>query len=592
MSDSERRQLKEFDKFCNNHPEYQKAEHAVYSDLGISAYNGDEREALKSLLEAVRLRKIIPGSIICFEHFDRLSRQGFKATYDLITEILEQGVNLAFLKTGDILEQKHADDVFSVTKIAMYAHEAFESSRLKGERVSEKWKQKQQQAADFNKVMTTKIPAWLYVETHSKDNRELVVDFRKAQTVRRIFELSKIHGNPTTARILNEEGIQPISEFNKSGLWHPSGIKNITRNPAVHGELQLYRSKKGREAESQILPNYYPEIISKKEFNLLQRTLDKRGKHLIGRTTDIFANLLQGLVFCGECNGKMNLTCKNKGGNDKYLRCIAAKSGSGCSNNRLYRYDLIEKAMLDVTQYSFKSVLASNQQAIRDVEENIIAIEQELDSLKNRETKLTASLGFLEDDTQLIKQINNVQTQIKTSKRQLKLAREQLKPEAVIGEQELAQLLTDLKRSGQDRQRVNQFLRATYKLVCSAGANDVLSVEVNNVPPQAEPTKAFSLKAKPQAGGTLFILERGKLSAFTYELTHQKLKVEPLYDNETMSFIEEVEVEDFALQPYMEYRLKKGAVIQSPMKRFDITKPDTVTLPDGTRVKVLKVIED
>ena len=168
-------------------------------------------------------------------------------------------------------------------------------------------------------------PSWLDL---SQDRSSFVYVPEKAETVRRIFELSIGGlGSYTIANQLNRQNVRP---FSSSPKWDHTTIDSMLRNRATLGEHQpksySENKKRGRPVGPPI-PNYYPAVIDEKTFQAAQNA---RRRHLAtgrGRKGNDLANLFDGLTACGYCGNAVKF---HSNGKYKSLVCAKVLEGSGC----------------------------------------------------------------------------------------------------------------------------------------------------------------------------------------------------------------------------------------------------------------------
>lgn len=176
------------------------------------------------------------------------------------------------------------------------------------------------------------------------DHNRLVIDPPAAAVVQHIFALYlQGAGVGKIAQTLNAEGIPPPSVYRaaregspaaKSTLWSKATVRRILSNRTYVGDMEQgrvrklnYKSKKTvrlPRSEWVIVPATHEGIISRRRFAAVQKQLAARS-HTAGAGAP---HPLAGLVRCGVCGGKMELTGS---GPRRYFRCrTAAKSRAAC----------------------------------------------------------------------------------------------------------------------------------------------------------------------------------------------------------------------------------------------------------------------
>lgn len=178
-----------------------------------------------------------------------------------------------------------------------------------------------------------------------QDHNRLVIDPEAAAVVRRIFALY-LQGNGVgkIARLLNEAAIPPPSVYRarQQGcnlpqpmpLWSKPTVRRILSTQTYVGDMEQgrvrkvsYKSHKTVRLPQQawiVVPDTHPAIVSRRDFAAVQERLGRsvRKQHTAP------PHLLSGLVRCGICGGKMELTGTAA---RRYYRCrTAQKSRTAC----------------------------------------------------------------------------------------------------------------------------------------------------------------------------------------------------------------------------------------------------------------------
>lgn len=232
-----------------------------FQDLGISAFTEGSRPSLGDMLEAIEKGQIEQGSTIIIESLDRLSRRGIDVTQQIIKSILQNNVFIASLVDGLLLNRESTNDLVSVIRIALAADLAYKESEKKSQRLRETKGQQRQRALN-GEVINKILPFWL----ERKQNKFIFSD--KLDTVKRIIELRrKGLGTNKIAKTLNNEGYKPL----RSAGWNHTTVGKTINSVALYGAYQTSETTKDRKVILlDIVENYYPAVISKAEFMLLQ----------------------------------------------------------------------------------------------------------------------------------------------------------------------------------------------------------------------------------------------------------------------------------------------------------------------------------
>lgn len=261
-----------------------------FQDLGISAFKEGNRPSLGDMLEAIEKGQIEQGSTIIIESLDRLSRRGIDVTQQIIKSILQNNVFIASLVDGLLLNRESTNDLVSVIRIALAADLAYKESEKKSQRLRETKGQQRQRALN-GEVINKILPFWL------QRKEDKYVFSEKLDTVKRIIELRRNGlGTNKIARTLNDEGHKPL----RSAGWNHTTVGKTINSVALYGAYQTSETTKDRKVILlDIIENYYPAVISKDEFILLQSD-QKQNKPGYKSEHNAFAGILK-----HECGGAL-----------------------------------------------------------------------------------------------------------------------------------------------------------------------------------------------------------------------------------------------------------------------------------------------
>lgn len=381
--DSYRRQYESAKDYCQKNN--LSLQDTKFEDLGISAYKGDnvKKGAFKKLLVAIEKGEIQKGDTIIVESLDRVSRQSpFKALPKFI-DLLASGVNVVTLIDGtthcqDELEKNPYNFIVSLATMIR----AHEESRIKGERVSQAWENKYNQAATHNKPLSKLCPAWLdLVDGVYK------IDQRKVKIIENIFELYlKGVGKNSIARTLNEERIPTLvtSHGRKAKQWYSSTIEKLISNKALIGE---HTPSTGRDP----IEGLYPPALNEATFHHAQQAKKSRARITGGRKGISFPNLLQGCCFCISCGKTMRFINKNNSSNWQYLVCSGAVDKTTNCNRLSYQYHDLELVVLltisrlkiEIFEKSINPINEKLDRQLSSFKENLDDIQKQYDRAVN-----------------------------------------------------------------------------------------------------------------------------------------------------------------------------------------------------------------
>jgi len=321
-----------------------------YHDLGVSAYSGDNAETgrLGEFREAVRIGAIAPGSYLLIEGLDRLSRTKPRRAVRLLEEICESGINVVTLADGKLYSTDVLDsDPMAFMWAFMVAIRAHEESATKSRRVRAAWGKKKEAAASAKRPMTERLPAWLRL---SADRASFEIDRERANVIRRIYrEALAGAGQHRIAQMLNAEGVPTFGDGKRrAAFWHRSYIAKLLTNHAVIGTFTPHsqESRGGKRERTALapIPNYFPAIIKKRDFERLNGPRTAARSPRMSGETGRLSNVLAGLARCPECGATMTRVNKGRNNGSPRLICTAAKVGAGCTYTTV-RLDAVEHAV-------------------------------------------------------------------------------------------------------------------------------------------------------------------------------------------------------------------------------------------------------
>lgn len=291
--DSLRRQQEEAERYCAQ--EGLTLSEETYRDLGVSAFTGanlEEGTQLSLFLEAVKMRRIAPGSCLLVENFDRLSRQSPLDALPLLQQIVQTGVDVITLHdrkryTATTLREDFTGLMMSL----MQMHLAHEESRKKSKRLTAVYAAKRQRADNH-----IALPFW--VVRSPQDELELHQAY--APVVRRMFELAAnegLGGRAIAAR-LKQEG-HPVLD-GRANWAHPT-IGRVLRSRSAIGEYQPFTKANGisRRPVGPPLENFYPAVVELGTFLRANANRKPTGpKPIAAGPSNLFSSLL--LCRCGS----------------------------------------------------------------------------------------------------------------------------------------------------------------------------------------------------------------------------------------------------------------------------------------------------
>lgn len=366
-------------------------------DLGISAYDRSnlKKGALGHFLRLVEEKRIPVGSYLLVESLDRLSRDKVMDALSIFTDILRAGIVIVTLSDNQVYSYESTNENFAslIVSIVIMSR-ANEESAMKSKRLRSAWDAKRSNLA--NKRLTARCPYWLK-PAEGDVGFEFIPE--RVDVVKRIFQMSLDGvGSATIVKTLNTEGVPLFS--NKTNGWQNSYIQKILQSPAVYGELHLKLQRDGEITPHEVIPDYYPAIMTREEWKRVADARAGRRNRGGGAKGEGLSNLFSGLLRCGYCGGPMNMggyveTRKGKHKKSKFIACSNARRGLGCKFIQ-WEYSDFERLVLRFCKaVDFARVLGVNQDAEAEINNAILrveAIKQEMLDIGSRNESLLDAL--------------------------------------------------------------------------------------------------------------------------------------------------------------------------------------------------------
>lgn len=277
------------------------------SDLGVSAFKGDNIKTLRAIIQSAKDGKIPAGSVMILEAVDRLTRTDLDAAYDLFRDILKSGIEIYVDRGSRHFTKDSLKNPMDLMMAIMELNAANEYSAKLSDRVKAAYLSKSKKIMNGEQVKIGTLPNWI------DDNFTLN---GKASVVRSIFSSYLIGIGPgTIAKNLNQSNTPTLSG---RGVWSQGVVYKLLSNRQVIGEYEI---------KSEIVKNYLPLVVTEETFMKVQSKLnDNRGKRPTTNTEGNIANLFSGVLFCG-CGQTLKVT---SGKNGRYMACRGKLNGLGC----------------------------------------------------------------------------------------------------------------------------------------------------------------------------------------------------------------------------------------------------------------------
>ena len=408
--DSLRRQSTAAHEFCIIH-NLKLVE--TFTDSGISGYKGknfSHESALSQFLRLVESGTIQPNSVLILESMDRLSRQSILPCLGKFMEIINKGISLGVISQGKILTQDSiTKNPMELMLVLVEFARANNESEMKSQRVKAVISKKIELIKAGQKVwFGAGKPTWI---VGLKDGK-FSMDAKRVKIVRDVF--SRYLEGQTTNKIaesLNQNKTQTLRSRENS-IWTNAGVAELLRNKNVIGWFHI----NGVEID-----DYYPAIITEKDFQEVQQKLAFNVKRHGGSKLGLVRNLFRGLLFCPICEQVITIRSDAyksvTGGIIQYTnyQCFGSKLKNGCSNKGRLPVIEFEKSFFDFVLPAQKIESSKKSQTIN----------QPLNNLENELAKTERKINQLFQMLE-IKEISDM-TELSVSLGKFKRQRESLK---------------------------------------------------------------------------------------------------------------------------------------------------------------------
>lgn len=276
--------------------------------------------------------------------------------------------------------------------------------------------------------------------------KDIVPDEDAAPIIKRIFELCASGKGPSQiARILTEEQVLTPSNYyyRKTGAshvgldttrpfsWSGSTVTGILDNktylghmPGLRATSLSYKNKKivrKPESEQVLVENTHEPLIAQEQWDIVQDV--RKHKKRTPKHMDE-PNMFSGLVFCADCGRTLVLYRTQSMKKSQYcFKCYTyGKRGKDvCSPHNIREADLIQIVLDDLRRVTHFARLKERQFAEYINRKNSVelrremnALQKELDSLRRRNSELTALFKRLYEDN-VLGRVTNEQFRILSS---------------------------------------------------------------------------------------------------------------------------------------------------------------------------------
>lgn len=362
-------------------------EELIMTDLGKSAFHANHKKtgSYGVFLNAVNKGLVAKGSYLIVESFDRLSRQQARLAQIDIGQLIEADINIITASDNQLYNKKTLDQnphlLFTMAAIMIRAHE---ESLMKQKRSISSIEEKLGKFRSGESVdVGGPVPFWIERNRLGSDK---LFEFSEKTPAARIITSSFLEGKSygQIQDLLTKTGIRTPKGDDK---WGTTTISNILQSESLYGRktVRLPALKDGsKDAQEHLLDGYYPALISKSDFDLIQQIKKVKKKGRTGyRFNSVKDDEVKSVVYLLSGYGRDK---------DRKSRSVCSKCGGGLGSRLVDQYTRKKKYVrtvmrLDCLNRTRKKSCDAKGIAQRELEKSfLLAISEHVDySLLNKE---------------------------------------------------------------------------------------------------------------------------------------------------------------------------------------------------------------
>lgn len=365
----------------------------IVEDDNISGYTFN-RPGLEKLKELIEDEKV---NILVAKDLSRIGRHNAK-TLLFLDYLEEYGVRL-ILTDDDYDSEKDDDDIIG---IKTWYNERYVKDISKKIRANIRQKQKEEGLVI--------IPPYGY---EKDDNKCIEIDEESALVVKEIFNLYlQGYGLKKIARVLNDKGYKtPMTRkqeiyggfgnqnYKTSHLWYHTTINRMLKNEAYIGTLICRKTKRDKvkgkkkfttEDEQFIHEDFFPPIISKQDFDNVQKVMKSRVINNVRSKNKRIYNYA-GLVECLDCGNSFvvkTYETKTKGLRKKYICATYHKFGT----NHCKSHKIMEEKLDQIVYDELFNIKQNAESLLKKIDKEIKIRRKSLNSYNKTLEKVKESI--------------------------------------------------------------------------------------------------------------------------------------------------------------------------------------------------------
>ena len=326
--------------------------HDIYIDDGFSGTNFD-RPGFNRLIKDIELKRV---NMVITKDMSRLGRD-YIGTGNLIEKYFPEH-NVRYIAVTDNIDTYLDSSNNDIAPFKAIMNDMYAKDISKKIRSSLKAKMKE------GKFVGGRTP-FGYTQDPN-DRNHLVVNEEQAIIVRKIFDMSLDGLSPYKIALkLTKDNVKTPASYYKFkwknnyrinySKWNSKTIKDILTNRMYTGDLvQNKRNKinyKVKKIVKNNVDNYiiclntHEAIISKDKFNEVNKLIQKN----IVKPSKKEKYLLDGLLYCADCNHRISIKSRRKKDNKCYTICNYYRTymKDGLCTTHSNNYDKLEKVIID-----------------------------------------------------------------------------------------------------------------------------------------------------------------------------------------------------------------------------------------------------
>ena len=370
----------------------------IYIDDGYTGTNFDRPE-FKRLINDIELKRV---NMVITKDMSRLGRD-YIGTGELVEKYFPEH-NVRYIAVTDNIDTYLDSTNNDITPFKAIMNDFYAKDISKKVRSSLKAKMKE------GKFVGSRTP--FGYDKDPNDKNHLVINDEQARVVKRIYDMA-LNGLTyyKIAFILTKEKVKSPAQYYSFkwknnydlnyGVWNSKTIYDILTNRIYTGDLVQHRRAKVNYKVKRIVKNSIKDyivventhepIIDKELFYEVGKLLPKNK----GRNEKKENNLLDGLLYCGDCGHRISVTSRRKKDNKHYTICNYYRTymkqhfcTTHSNNYDVLEQVIIEKLKMKCKEYIDKEKIKSN--VLKNIKKD--SNELELNELKKEIDKLNDQL--------------------------------------------------------------------------------------------------------------------------------------------------------------------------------------------------------